>query len=60
VRTATHKLIWFPDLKQGELYDLQQDPHELHNRWDDPACATVRQQLQAELQRLRRQLGDSD
>jgi len=23
----------------GELYDLETDPHELHNLWDDPASA---------------------
>ena len=58
VRTATHKLIWFPGLEQGELYDLVEDPGELNNRYDDPACAAVRQQLEAELQRLRQQFGD--
>jgi arylsulfatase A-like enzyme len=58
VRTATHKLIWFTDLQQGELYDLTQDPHEMHNRWDDPVCAPLRAQLQAELQRLQQRLGD--
>lgn len=35
----------------GELYDLTEDPMELRNRWDDPACAAVRAEL---LERLLR------
>jgi arylsulfatase A-like enzyme len=33
----------------GELYDLQEDPGELENRWDDPAHASVRSDLLATL-----------
>jgi len=32
--------------EQSELYDLQTDPSELHNRIDDPALAEVRTQLE--------------
>jgi len=35
----------------GELYDLRDDPDESVNRWDDPACATVRAELMLELVR---------
>lgn len=31
----------------GELYDLADDPHELHNRFDDPAAAEARATLTA-------------
>lgn len=31
--------------EQDELYDLRDDPDELHNRIDDPALASVRQTL---------------
>ena len=58
VRTVTHKLIWFPDQKQGELFDLVADPHELKNLYGDPAAAAVQRQLEAELQRQRQLLGD--
>lgn len=34
---------------EGELYDLTDDPHQLHNRWDDPACASMRRDLVADL-----------
>lgn len=36
-----------------ELYDLRSDPHQLENRADDPALASVRADLRARLQRLR-------
>ncbi|MCY4022380.1 MAG: sulfatase-like hydrolase/transferase [Anaerolineaceae bacterium] len=49
LRTKTHKLVVAHGLAQGELYDLQADPQEAHNRWRDPAYANVRMDL---LQRL--------
>jgi uncharacterized sulfatase len=36
-------------LDTDELYHLADDPHELHNRIDDPACADVRDRLHDEL-----------
>ena len=29
----------------GELYDLTNDPQEMHNLWDDPACAAIKMKL---------------
>ncbi len=44
VVTKTHKLVFnIPD--RNELYDLQNDPHELNNVYDDPAYAEVRREL---------------
>jgi len=34
-----------PDEGEAELYDLDHDPHELHNRANDDACRDVRKQL---------------
>lgn len=45
VRSATHKLI-HRRLGVSELYDLRLDPSELVNRYDDPALAKVRGQLE--------------
>jgi choline-sulfatase/uncharacterized sulfatase len=33
----------------GELYDLEEDPWEMRNRYDDPELAQVRAQLQGQL-----------
>ncbi len=37
------------DGTEGELYDLTDDPLQRRNRWDDPACATLRSDLVADL-----------
>jgi arylsulfatase A-like enzyme len=34
---------------EGELYDLVDDPHQFSNRWDDPACKALREDLVADL-----------
>src|SRR5690606_21178881 len=48
VRTETHKLVM--RLEGGnELYDLENDPWELDNRYGDPALASVQMDLQRRL-----------
>jgi arylsulfatase A-like enzyme len=37
------------DGTEGELYRVDEDPHQWHNRWDDPACAALRGDLVADL-----------
>jgi arylsulfatase A-like enzyme len=34
---------------EGELYDVEGDPHQWENRWDDPGCAARRDDLVADL-----------
>jgi hypothetical protein len=34
---------------EGELYDTRDDPYQWHNRWDDPACRALRDDLVADL-----------
>jgi hypothetical protein len=37
------------DGSEGELYDLDEDPLQQANRWDDPALQSVRADLVADL-----------
>jgi hypothetical protein len=37
------------DGSEGELYDVEGDPHQWDNRWDDPACKAIREDLVADL-----------
>jgi arylsulfatase len=45
VRSARHKLVHFKGAAYGQLFDLQADPGEVVNRWDDPAMAATRAEL---------------
>ena len=45
VRTARHKLVAVHGRDEGELYDLEADPGETHNRWWDPAYRNVKLEM---------------
>lgn len=45
LQTPRHRLSVYADADWGELYDLQEDPHELRNLWSDPAAAALRGEL---------------
>ncbi|MCD2426176.1 sulfatase [Niabella pedocola] len=61
VRTNRYKLIHFYyDVDEWELYDLEKDPHEMKNVYNDPAYASVRKNLYKKLVQLRKQYKDSD
>ena len=48
VRTRTHKFV-FNASDTCELYDLMDDPDELHNRVNDPALTEVKEELKGRL-----------
>lgn len=58
VVTNRYKLVHFyePDVDYWELFDLQKDPKELTSVFDRAEYATVQNDLQGELARLRREL----
>lgn len=60
VRTRTHKLIYFWKKDQWELFDLVNDPHELHNLFGEAGQDTLTAALKEELVRLKREMRDSD
>lgn len=42
LRTERYKLCVYHGIDHGELFDLQDDPNEHLNRWDDPAYREIR------------------
>ena len=60
VRTRTHKLIYFWKKDQWELFDLVNDPHELHNLYGQPGHEAITATLKTELARLKKSLRDDD
>ncbi len=53
VRTDRHKLIYYYDRDEWELFDLETDPQELNSVYADPAYASLVDELKTELTRLR-------
>ena len=49
VRTDRYKLIHYPETGERELFDLAQDPYELHSVHDDPAYAETLEAMEARL-----------
>jgi arylsulfatase A-like enzyme len=60
VRTRTHKLIYFWTKDQWELFDLVNDPYELHNLYGEPGQEALTAALKSELARLKREARDDD
>lgn len=58
VVTARYKLVHFyePNMNYWELFDLQNDPHELKSVYDQKEYADVQKELVQELARLRKEL----
>ncbi len=60
IRTDRYKLIHFyNDSDQWELYDLQEDPIEMHNLIDDPQYKEITDSLTIQLNQLQVQFKDS-
>jgi arylsulfatase A-like enzyme len=60
VRTRTHKLIYFWKKDQWELFDLVNDPYELHNLYGEPGQEDLTTNLKRELARLKLAARDDD
>jgi arylsulfatase A-like enzyme len=70
IRTKKFKLLYFYGAKQKEteattppgweLYNLESDPGEMNNLYDNPEYAQVIEKLKAELKSLRKQYGEDD
>lgn len=61
IRTDRYKLIHFYyDIDDWELYDLEKDPSEMNNAYNDPAYAAIKEELHTQLKALRAKYGDSE
>jgi arylsulfatase A-like enzyme len=58
VRDNRWKLIRYPQINHTQLFDLKNDPHELHNLADDPEQSDRVKDMLGLLKRSQRQVGD--
>lgn len=49
IRSQTHKLVYYPGQSYGELYNIEQDPHETQNLYEDPNNQSLRTQMVTDL-----------
>lgn len=61
IRTDRYKLIhYYEEPQEFELYDLKEDPGELHNIYGHAAHAQLARELMSRIAELRRETGDVD
>lgn len=60
LRTLRYTLVYFNKLDQWELFDLEKDPHEMNNVYNDPAYAETVKKLKEQLYKLKKELKDED
>jgi len=61
IATERYKLMHFYyDIDEWEMYDLEKDPSEMKNVYNDPAYSEVQEKLHRELEELRAKYGDSN
>jgi arylsulfatase A-like enzyme len=58
LRTDRWKLIHYPHIDRYQLFDLQNDPLELKDRFDDPTAADVLADLKTRLRAAQQAAGD--
>jgi arylsulfatase A-like enzyme len=61
ISTERYKLMhYYYDIDEWEMYDRVADPKELKNVYNDPAYASIRDDLKKKLAELEKKYGDSD
>ena len=58
IRTDRYKLIFIYEHDDWELYDLTDDPHEMHNIYGKPTSTQITDELKSKLADLRRNYRD--
>lgn len=59
IRTDRYKLIYFYDIRQWELYDLQKDPNEMKNLYHNGEYKKLSEDLKNQLKELIRSYDDT-
>jgi arylsulfatase A-like enzyme len=60
VRTDRYKFVHYYEApEEFEMYDLQEDPGELHNLYGDPRHAALAGELRRRIDELRQETGDN-
>ncbi|MBV19843.1 MAG: sulfatase [Cytophagia bacterium] len=61
VRTNRYKLMHFYyDIDEWEMYDLEEDPSEMNNVYDNPDYINIKEMMHERLVEMRSKYGDSD
>ena len=58
VRSKTHKLIVYPQIQRMQVFDMENDPWEMHDLSADSSAVRVRNELLQQLKDMQRELGD--
>ncbi|WP_188760176.1 sulfatase-like hydrolase/transferase [Edaphobacter acidisoli] len=58
VRTRKHKLILYPKIKRIQLFDIENDPWEIHDLSADSSHAETRREMTERLVKMQQELGD--
>lgn len=49
IRSQKYKLVHFMGADYGQLFDLEADPEEVHNLWDDVSLKDIKQEMLMEM-----------
>jgi membrane-anchored protein YejM (alkaline phosphatase superfamily) len=61
IRTERYKMIHFyQDIDEWELYDLEKDPHEMNNLYNEPSYSGLIKELKSNLIKLQEQYQDKE
>ncbi|MEO8146242.1 MAG: sulfatase [Bacteroidia bacterium] len=61
IRTEKYKLIhYYYDIDQWELFDLQSDPHEMMNVYNNPAYTDIQKDITAQLKKMQTEYADTN
>ena len=58
IRTRTHKLIVYPQVQKIQLFDIENDPWEMHDLSENPASAQLKAGLFQQLRQMQKELDD--